>query len=112
MQNIGQLTVLVETAAVGLSARELRIGRPELPREYDDGGLVDVNRVPGAALTAQLGLTQQEMTNVIAAYAISEMTHGPGTLTGRTPVTVKVLPSGLLTLNVFALTCRTTEAEP
>ena len=39
------------------------------------------------------------------------MTHGPGTLTGRTPVTVKVLPSGLVTLNVFALTCRTTEAE-
>jgi hypothetical protein len=35
-----------------------------------------------------------------------------GTLTGRTPVTVKVLPSGLVTLNVFALTCRTTEAEP
>ena len=46
------------------------------------------------------------------AYAILVMTHGPGTLTGRTPVTVKVLPSGLVTLNVFALTCRTTEAEP
>jgi len=40
------------------------------------------------------------------------MTHGPGTLTGRAPVTVKVLPSGLVTLNVFSLTCRTTEAEP
>ena len=48
-------------------ARELRIGRPDLPREYDDGGLVDVNRVPGAVLAAQLGLTQQEVTNVIAA---------------------------------------------
>jgi len=46
------------------------------------------------------------------AYAILVMTHGPGTLTGRTPVTVKVLPSGLVTLNVFALTCRTTEPEP
>ena len=46
------------------------------------------------------------------AYAIVVMTHGPGTLTGRTPVTVKVLPSGLVTLNVFALTCRTTEPEP
>ncbi len=45
-------------------------------------------------------------------YAILVMTHGPGTLTGRTPVTVKVLPSGLVTVNVFALTCRTTEAEP
>ena len=39
-------------------------------------------------------------------------THGPGTLTGRTPVTVKVVPSGLVTLNVFGLTCQTTEAEP
>jgi len=27
-------------------------------------------------------------------------------------VTVKVLPSGLVTLNVFALTCRATEPEP
>ncbi len=30
------------------------------------------------------------------AYAILVMIHGPGTLTGRTPVTVKVLPSGLV----------------
>lgn len=48
-------------------ATELRIGRPDLPRKYDDGGLVDVNRVPGTVLAAQLGLTQQEVTNVIAA---------------------------------------------
>jgi hypothetical protein len=47
-------------------ARELRIGRPDLPRQYDDGGLVDVNRVP-AVLAAQLGLTPQEVTNVMAA---------------------------------------------
>jgi hypothetical protein len=46
------------------------------------------------------------------AYVTLVMTHGPGTLTGRTPVTVKVLPPGLVTLKVFALTCRTTEAEP
>jgi hypothetical protein len=31
-------------------ATELRIGRPDLPRQYDDGGLVDVNRVPAEAL--------------------------------------------------------------
>ena len=48
-------------------ARELRIGRPDLPRQYDDGGLVDINRVPGYVLAAALGLTQQEVTNVIAA---------------------------------------------
>ncbi|WP_214371319.1 hypothetical protein [Pseudonocardia sp. H11422] len=27
-------------------ARELRIGRPDLPRSYDDGGLVDLNSAP------------------------------------------------------------------
>ena len=48
-------------------ARDLKIGRPDLPRDYDDGGLVDVNHVPGAALSAQLGLTSAEVTDVLAA---------------------------------------------
>jgi DNA uptake protein ComE-like DNA-binding protein len=38
-------------------ARELRIGRPDLPREYDDGGLIDVNHVPPNVLTALSGVT-------------------------------------------------------
>jgi DNA uptake protein ComE-like DNA-binding protein len=50
-------------------ARELRIGRPDLLRDYDDGGLVDVNRVPGAVLAAELGLMPDEVTNVLAARA-------------------------------------------
>jgi hypothetical protein len=48
-------------------ARDLRIGRPDLPRQYDDGGLVDVNQVPGAVLASGLGLTPQEVTDVTAA---------------------------------------------
>jgi transposase len=48
-------------------ARELRVGRPELPREYDDGGLVDVNHVPGHILAAHLGLAPDEAAAVIAA---------------------------------------------
>jgi hypothetical protein len=48
-------------------ARELRIGRPDLPWQYGDGGLVDINRVPGYVLAASLGLTQQEVTNLTAA---------------------------------------------
>ncbi|HTX25695.1 MAG TPA: hypothetical protein VME19_01610 [Streptosporangiaceae bacterium] len=48
-------------------ARDLHIGRPDLPRDYDDGGLVDVNHVPGAVLAADLGLTPGEVTDVIAA---------------------------------------------
>ena len=31
-------------------ARELAIGRPDVPHDYDDGGLVDVNHVPGDVL--------------------------------------------------------------
>jgi hypothetical protein len=48
-------------------ARELKIGRPDLPRDYDDGGLVDVNHVPGEVLAARLGLTAAEVTDVLAA---------------------------------------------
>jgi len=65
-------------------------------------------RLPGSSA----GRPRSGVSAAVAAYAILVMTHGPGTLTGRTPVTMKVLPSGLVTLNVFALTCRTTEAEP
>lgn len=39
----------------GLAA-ELLIGRPDLGRRYDDGGLVDVNNVPAATLAAELAL--------------------------------------------------------
>ena len=48
-------------------ARDLHIGRPDVPRDYDDGGLVDVNHVPGAVLAADLGLTPDEVTGVMAA---------------------------------------------
>jgi len=48
-------------------ARDLRVGRPDLPRDYDDGGLVDVNHVPGAVLAGELGLTPDEVTDVLAA---------------------------------------------
>jgi hypothetical protein len=41
-------------------ARELRIGRPDLPRDYDDGGLIDVNHVPVSTLASAFELTQDE----------------------------------------------------
>lgn len=50
-------------------ARELRIGRPDLARDYDDGGLVDVNQVPGEFLQSQLGLSADESAAVITARA-------------------------------------------
>jgi len=48
-------------------ARDLMIGRPDLPRQYDDGGLVDVNHVPAAVLAAGLGLAPGEVADVLAA---------------------------------------------
>jgi hypothetical protein len=39
-----------------LLARELRIGRPDLPHAYDDGGLVDLNHAPAAAIASVCGL--------------------------------------------------------
>jgi hypothetical protein len=48
-------------------ARELRIGRPDLPREYDDGGLVDVNHVPAAVLVSHLNLTAEQAAKVVSA---------------------------------------------
>jgi DNA uptake protein ComE-like DNA-binding protein len=48
-------------------ARDLNIGRPDVPHDYDDGGLVDVNQVPGAVLASCLGLTPAESAAVIAA---------------------------------------------
>ncbi len=38
-------------------ARQLGIGRPDLRRSYDDGGLVDVNSAPAAVLATLPGMT-------------------------------------------------------
>ena len=48
-------------------ARELRIGRPDLPRQFDDGGLVDVNHAPVSAMVHLLGLSEADATQVIVA---------------------------------------------
>jgi hypothetical protein len=47
-------------------AAELRIGRPDLPRSYDDGGLVDVNHVPADTLVEQLDLPGGVAASVVA----------------------------------------------
>ncbi|NDU75819.1 helix-hairpin-helix domain-containing protein [Actinomadura sp. DSM 109109] len=46
-------------------ARELRIGRPDMPRTYDDGGLVDVNHVPREIIEALPGMTPETAERVV-----------------------------------------------
>ena len=48
-------------------ARELRIGRPDLPRQFNDGGLIDVNHVPNQVLVERLGLSPAEAARVVEA---------------------------------------------
>jgi hypothetical protein len=48
-------------------AARLSIGRPDLQRSYDDGGLVDINHAPDRVLAEQLGMTQPEIDALHAA---------------------------------------------
>lgn len=50
-------------------ARELRIGRPDLPRHFDDGGLVDINSAPSEALMRGLGLSEAQAIQILDARA-------------------------------------------
>jgi hypothetical protein len=50
-----------------LIARELRIGRPDLPGDYDDGGLVDLNNAPAAMIATACELTQRTADGIVAA---------------------------------------------
>jgi len=46
-------------------ARDLRIGRPDLPRQYDDGGLIDMNHVPAEVMTAIGGITPDLADHIV-----------------------------------------------
>jgi hypothetical protein len=48
-------------------ARELRIGRPDLPRQFDDGGLVDLNHAPVPVMVQLLGLSEADAAQVTEA---------------------------------------------
>lgn len=53
-------------------AAELRIGRPDLGRTYDDGGLVDVNHVPAATLVAYLDMAPEVAYEIVRTRAIRD----------------------------------------
>lgn len=48
-------------------ARDLNIGRPDRPRDYDDGGLVDLNSSPAELLVSVCGLDKDAAERVVAA---------------------------------------------
>ncbi|HEX6468170.1 MAG TPA: helix-hairpin-helix domain-containing protein [Streptosporangiaceae bacterium] len=50
-------------------ARELHIGRPDLPRSFDDGGLIDVNTAPPAVLAGLPGMTPALVDQIVRARA-------------------------------------------
>jgi hypothetical protein len=54
-----------EAARDPVTAWELRIGRPDLPREFDDGGLVDVNHAPPYVLAQLPGMTPELVDRVL-----------------------------------------------
>jgi len=54
-------------------ARGLGIGRPDLMRAFDDGGLVDVNHVPGHELARLPGISSAEAHRIV----IDRLNRGP-----------------------------------
>jgi DNA uptake protein ComE-like DNA-binding protein len=84
-------------------AHELRIGRPDLPRQFDDGGLVDVNNVPVQVLVDQLGLSQAQAERVVEARDRIGRFSGPEELAAFAELpeaTVRILGDRLLFLGV------------
>ncbi|MFC5182065.1 ComEA family DNA-binding protein [Actinomadura harenae] len=74
-------------------ARELRIGRPDLHRQFNDGGLVDVNHAPPEALTMLPGVTPElagrieraraETGGFVSAEELSAIAGLPPAITGE-----------------------------
>jgi hypothetical protein len=50
-----------------LLARDLKIGRPDLPHTFDDGGLVDLNSAPPQVIAAACGLPPSTGDAIVAA---------------------------------------------
>jgi hypothetical protein len=50
-----------------LLARDLRIGRPDLPHTYEDGGLVDINSAPAPVISKISGLPPEMALDVVSA---------------------------------------------
>jgi DNA uptake protein ComE-like DNA-binding protein len=49
-----------------LLARDLRIGRPDLARKYDDGGLVDLNNAPANTIADVCELNPDDADKIVS----------------------------------------------
>jgi hypothetical protein len=56
-----------------IRALHLGVGRPDLMRGFDDGGLIDINHVPGADLAWHTGLSLPEAHRIVT----DRMARGP-----------------------------------
>ncbi|GAB3224540.1 hypothetical protein GCM10027447_13260 [Glycomyces halotolerans] len=76
-------------AADPMLAKRLGIGRPDVPRRFDDGGLVDVNHAPTGVLRTLPGVTEA------SARQIRERVErtGPFTSLGEVMLVVDISPS-------------------
>jgi hypothetical protein len=73
-------------------AWELRIGRPDLPRRFDDGGLIDVNHAPPEVLASLPGMTpvlvkrivetREKISGFGSVEELSALAELPPSLTG------------------------------
>ncbi|MGH3380029.1 MAG: ComEA family DNA-binding protein [Actinoallomurus sp.] len=80
-----------DTARDPVMAWELRIGRPDLPRGFDDGGLVDVNHAPPYVLASLPGMnpglvdrilqTREQCGGFSSVEELSALAQLPPTLT-------------------------------
>jgi DNA uptake protein ComE-like DNA-binding protein len=81
-----------DTARDPAMAWELRIGRPDLQRAFDDGGLVDVNHAPPSALASLPGMTPELVNRIVetrdklsgfsSVEELSSLAQLPPSLTG------------------------------
>jgi hypothetical protein len=52
-----------------LIARQLGIGRPDLPNQFEDGGLIDINDAPEAVLRTLPGVSAEQAALIVADRA-------------------------------------------
>jgi SARP family transcriptional regulator, regulator of embCAB operon len=83
-------------------ARELRIGRPDLPRRIDDDGLVDLNAVPEHVVASLPGITPQQARDIVADRERRGLFASPEELVAR-----ELVPAAVVNMLRDRLVCPT-----